>query len=181
MSIIVNGIELTQVIYAGVNLDTVKVKKGTAEAVTVFEKITQLATPQNVTADGTTVNWDAVENATSYAVLADGDEVGTVERSVTDELDGTWLFNDSLSISDDITWNVNYTTNSEDYTDLRISLQIGPIGHEPCMGTSEYPTLFYNMGSWDDRYKTIIITSKLSEVTNGDTLLAWLQENATKQ
>ena len=181
MSIIVNGVELTEVIYAGVNLDTIKVKKGTAEAVTVFEKITQLATPQNVTADGTTVSWDAVENATSYAVLADGDEIGTVEKSVIDELDGTWLFNDSLSITDDITWNVNYTTNSEDYTDLRISLQIGPIGHEPCMGTSEYPTLFYNMGSWDDRYKTIIITSKLSEVTNGDTLLAWLQENATKQ
>ena len=38
MSIIVNGVELTEVIYAGVNLDTVKVKKGTAEAVTVFEK-----------------------------------------------------------------------------------------------------------------------------------------------
>ena len=181
MSIIVNGVELTEVIYAGVNLDTVKVKKGSAEAVTVFEKITQLATPQNVTADGTMVSWDAVENATSYGVLADGSEIGTVERSVTDELDGTWLFNDSISISDDITWNVNYTTNSEDYTDLRISLQIGPIGQEPCMGTSEYPTLFYNMGSWDDRYKTIIITSKLSEVTNGDTLLAWLQENATKQ
>ena len=77
MSIIVNGVELTEVIYAGVNLDTVKVKKGTAEAVTVFEKITQLATPQNVTADGTTVSWDAVENATSYAVLADGNEIGT--------------------------------------------------------------------------------------------------------
>ena len=38
MSIVVNGVELTEVIYAGVNLDTVKVKKGTAEAVTVFEK-----------------------------------------------------------------------------------------------------------------------------------------------
>ncbi len=38
MSIIVNGVELTEVIYAGVNLDIVKVKKGTAEAVTVFEK-----------------------------------------------------------------------------------------------------------------------------------------------
>ena len=80
MSIIVNGVELTEVIYAGVNLDTVKVKKGIAEAVTVFEKITQLATPQNVTADGTTVSWDAVENATSYAVLADGNEIGTVNK-----------------------------------------------------------------------------------------------------
>ena len=83
MSIIVNGVELTEVIYAGVNLDIVKVKKGTAEAVTVFEKITQLATPQNVTADGTTVSWDAVENATSYAVLADGNEIGTVEGTVS--------------------------------------------------------------------------------------------------
>lgn len=83
MSIIVNGIELTEVIYAGVNLDIVKVKKGTAEAVTVFEKMTQLATPQNVSADGTTVSWDAVENATSYAVLADGNEIGTVELVVS--------------------------------------------------------------------------------------------------
>lgn len=38
----------------------------------------QLATPQNVTAAGTTVSWDEVENATSYAVLADGSEIGTV-------------------------------------------------------------------------------------------------------
>ena len=32
---------------------------------------TQLATPQNVTANGTTVSWDAVKNATSYDVYAD--------------------------------------------------------------------------------------------------------------
>ena len=31
----------------------------------------QLVTPQNVTADGTTVSWDAVENAESYYVDAD--------------------------------------------------------------------------------------------------------------
>lgn len=98
-----------------------------------------------------------------------------------DALQGTWVFNDSLNISDDITWNVNYTTNSEDYTDLRISLQSSPMGSAPCMGTAAFPVLFYNMGAWDDRYKTIIIISKLSEVTNGDTLLAWLQANAEKQ
>ena len=84
MSIIVNGVELTEVIYAGVNLDTVKVKKGAAEAVTVFEKITQLATPQNVTADGTNVSWDAVENATSYEVIEDGNNVlGTYTPTTT--------------------------------------------------------------------------------------------------
>lgn len=40
----------------------------------------QLATPQNVTADGTTVSWDEVENATSYDILADGVSIGTVEN-----------------------------------------------------------------------------------------------------
>ena len=43
-----------------------------------------LATPQNVTANGTTVSWDEVENATSYAVLADGSEIGTVEGTTQD-------------------------------------------------------------------------------------------------
>ena len=38
-----------------------------------------LATPQNVTANGTTVSWDEVENATSYEIFADGTSIGTVE------------------------------------------------------------------------------------------------------
>lgn len=46
---------------------------------TVAYPLPQLATPQNVTADGTTVSWDEVENATSYAVLADGTSIGTVK------------------------------------------------------------------------------------------------------
>lgn len=44
----------------------------------------ELATPQNVTANGTTVSWDDVENATSYAVLADGTSLGTVEGTTQD-------------------------------------------------------------------------------------------------
>ena len=92
MSIIVNGVKLTEVIYAGVNLDTVKVKKGTAEAVTVFEKITQLATPQNVTADGATVSWDEVENATEYEIVVDnvswGDYIPPVYNYTFDESTG---------------------------------------------------------------------------------------------
>ena len=43
-----------------------------------------LATPQNVTANGITVSWDEVENATSYAVLADGVSIGTVEGTAQD-------------------------------------------------------------------------------------------------
>lgn len=43
---------------------------------TLASPLPQLATPQNVTANGTTVSWDEVENATSYAVLADGASIG---------------------------------------------------------------------------------------------------------
>lgn len=45
---------------------------------------TQLATPQNVTADGTVVSWDEVENATSYEVIEGGNNVlGTVKTLFT--------------------------------------------------------------------------------------------------
>lgn len=43
-----------------------------------------LATPQNVTANGTTVSWDEVENATSYEIFADGTSLGTVEGTTQD-------------------------------------------------------------------------------------------------
>lgn len=104
MSIIVNGVELTEVIYAGVNLDTVKVKKGTAEAVTVFEKITQLATPQNVTANGTVVSWDEVENATSYEVLADGTSIGTVDATPTPTLISFTINGTTYQAESGMTW-----------------------------------------------------------------------------
>ena len=48
---------------------------------TVASPLTQLATPQNVSADGTTVRWDAVENATSYEVFADNNSIG--EKTAT--------------------------------------------------------------------------------------------------
>lgn len=46
--------------------------------------VMQLATPQNVTANGTTVSWDEVENATSYEIFADGTSIGTVEGTTQD-------------------------------------------------------------------------------------------------
>ena len=50
-----------------------------AEFVANTTKLTQLATPQNVSAVGTTVSWDKVENATIYEVIEGGNnEIGTV-------------------------------------------------------------------------------------------------------
>lgn len=207
MSIIVNGIELTEVIYAGVNLDIVKVKKGTAEAVTVFEKITQLATPQNVTADGTVVSWDEVENATSYEIYADGVSIGTVEAAVTeDALEGMWVFNDTVNFSAlstedefDFNWSVNYKVSGDSRDFVRMNANRmhqedengnpilgGNINYIPYFTGIPEPIVAYefagDLSMWhSDSYKTINITSKLSEVTNGEQLLTWLQANATKQ
>lgn len=77
------AVALENVSFKGVALDKVTFKRAGQEAVTVFVKITQLATPQNVTADGTVVSWDEVENATSYEVLADGTSIGTVDATPT--------------------------------------------------------------------------------------------------
>ena len=53
--------------------EQIKVESVSTETVTEVQAIfvVKLATPQNVTANGTTVSWDAVENATSYDVYAD--------------------------------------------------------------------------------------------------------------
>ena len=53
--------------------EQIKVESVSTETVTEVQAtfVVKLATPQNVTANGTTVSWDAVENATSYDVYAD--------------------------------------------------------------------------------------------------------------
>lgn len=53
--------------------EQIKVESVSTETVTEVQAtfVAKLATPQNVTANGTTVSWDAVESATSYDVYAD--------------------------------------------------------------------------------------------------------------
>lgn len=48
------------------------------------EPLPQLATPQNVSASGTTVSWRTVENATSYEILVGGSSFGTVSTTSVD-------------------------------------------------------------------------------------------------
>lgn len=143
----------------------------------------QLATPANVSAESTTVSWDEVENATSYEVFADGVSIGTVENETEDALAGTWVFNEEI-ISDfsNTTISVNFSSNNTIWTG--ISCDIMPKMTEITYSNTDSMDTVYDslVGGWmDESYKTITITSKLSEVTDGETLLAWLQANATKQ
>lgn len=47
--------------------------------ITAIQSLPTLATPQNVSIDGTTLSWDEVENATSYDIYADGTLIGNTE------------------------------------------------------------------------------------------------------
>lgn len=90
------------------------------------------------------------------------------------------MFNDNpdLSGSGTINVNVNFTSNERDFTNMSIIKGSGP------SGAIQYDELEVcsSMIGWNNKaYKTINITSKLSEVTNGDELFAYLQANATKQ
>nr|DAW66812.1 MAG TPA: hypothetical protein [Caudoviricetes sp.] len=58
------------------------------------EPLPQLATPQNVAVEGTTLSWDAVENATSYDIYADGTLIGNTDGG---SIGGTVTFNVSES------------------------------------------------------------------------------------
>lgn len=111
-----------------------------------------------------------------------------------------------LSQDDSISWSVNFTTLGFDGVSNapnRIIIFYGIIGYDdednevigykldypyvPSVGIPEPLTAYHSIYAdgfvgWAlKNYKTISITSKLSEVTNGDSLLAWLQTNATRQ
>lgn len=175
---------------------------------TVAEPLPQLATVSNVSVEGTTVTFDEVENATSYEVLADGESIGTVENgSEEDALAGTWVFNDTLDFSsisidlnDSVDFNITLNSNNAEFVRLALSNEeTDSYGNVHALYYSEIvdegmppaPRIVYSdtavpdydisIGWQDEAYKTITITSKLSEVTDGETLLAWLQDNATKQ
>lgn len=132
-----------------------------------------------------------------------------VTKSTTpteDELAGTWVFNNTINFSAlstedefDFSWIVNYNVSddSRDFVQMdtnRMSREDeegnpilgGNINYIPYSTGIQEPIVAYqfegDLSMWgSDSYKTIAITSKLSEVTNGDTLLKWLRENATKQ
>lgn len=59
--------------------------------VAVGGPIQQLDTPGNVKATGTTVSWDAVKNATSYGIYADGKYLGDVSKEVATQDSPTQL------------------------------------------------------------------------------------------
>jgi hypothetical protein len=124
----------------------------------------------------------AASNAVRYTV---------VDEEVQDELAGTWVFNDVLDFTNFKPFDVYFfppkrSDTSNNYDKItNYSFDDEP-PEEALLynieGTVGSRVLVYDNNKWEDEaYKTITITSKLSEVTNGTDLLAWLKANATKQ
>lgn len=175
MPIKFNGTTVDAVKFNGTTLDKV-----IFNGVTVFESMTQLATPQNVSADGTVVSWDEVENATSYEVLADGTSIGTVTPSTGE----TWVFNTGVIEVDNENYSeeyaVAYKSNGNTYTALKVTGSNAPTSGGWQAWIYYDATLVYSegfSGGWlTDAYRTIVLDSPAT----GD-LLTWLEANAVKQ
>lgn len=144
----------------------------------------QLSAPTGLTADGTTVSWDAVENAESYDVYADdtvllGNTTGAVSSGET------WLLNETLIESNQDFTSLNFTSNSQSFVrivrqyDNRPTPPANSLLYYKSDGT--YVTAVYanddGVGTWNNQaYRTLTFDT----APTGD-LLTWLQANGTKQ
>lgn len=170
MAIVFNGVTVDKVIFNGAEMDTVKFG-----GVVVFEKMTQLATPQNVTADGTNVSWDEVENATSYEVIEGGNNVlGTVKATFTlsarnnDALVPLNYKKDGIVTSSDYDGTLNYATTATNIEGIKSYITFGAFGNEDTMPISN----IYNMVNCtaeqiSDQVAKLILTGDASAILSG--------------
>lgn len=105
---------------------------------------------------------------------------------ITDELAGTWVFENIISGSSDSAeekyFEFAFADNKSNYTALIMGAPVNGFIMDMIYANGSYEVIVLKDGVWqDESYKTITITAKLSKVENGDALLACLQANATKQ
>lgn len=154
------------------------IETGGIEDVATADEMTALLIADNV---GKVYRFTGSTDST----YTNGDLYEVMQEEIADPLAGTWVFNNSLNYgsfsSFNYSYNINFTSNGTTYNELS-SPDPGAlpnIGIDLCYNST---TVYNTKSGWTNTaYKTINITSKLSEVTDGDTLLAWLQANATKQ
>ena len=101
--------------------------------------------------------------------------------AVTDLTGTTWVFNDTVNLITQAVWINFIDLNKKQFNGISPSGVTMYYGFLDDNGSQDGLMAYGGSGWINTAYKTITITSKLSEVTNGETLLAWLQANATKQ
>lgn len=132
------------------------------------QTMTQLATPQNVSVENTTLSFDEVENAKEYEVFVDNTSIGSYQVSKGE----TWLLNSDISSAEDISVsNLSFVSNSQNFTSII------------CTSGKGGANLSYNqtgvfVSTWtNEAYRTITFDSPVTD----SALLTWLQANGVKQ
>lgn len=106
---------------------------------------------------------------------------------VQDELAGTWVFNEvpvGTSSGSYVVKEIemNFSSNGNTFDSFQFYQTTNSTVSWVHYFSGDVRTTAYEKNSgWYSSYRTIYITSKLSEVNNGSTWLDWLQANATKQ
>lgn len=162
------------------------VAEPTANRVGIFTSGFPIYTPPNT--KDFTITFTGGTDATNTALISWLKQYGQLtshqmQQEQEDELQGTWVFNDTLTLDTTVNYSVNFTSNGVSYTALTVwhGDTVMPRPKGLYFANSDVEFEVYYSGWHEQIYKTITITSKLSEVENGDALLIWLKANATKQ
>lgn len=158
----------------------------------VFTANSGYALPSTVTVSGATYTWEQstgmldLSNPTANVTIT---IAATATTPTEDELAGTWVFNETLNLSAnslpgeviaELGW-VDIPITTEDGTEYS-GLLFGSLNEE----MNEFTSLLYGgtevyNGVWSkESDKIITINALLEEVKNGQSLLEFLQANATK-
>lgn len=146
------------------------------------QTMTQLATPQNVSVENTTLSFDEVENAEEYEVFVDNVSIGSYQVSKGE----TWLLNSEMTFTSKSEFSANFTSNNLNCTKLSTTYSSTPMGVERqvvytanSQNTTVYTTVTGEtpQGWQNEAYRTITFDSPVTD----STLLTWLQANGVKQ
>jgi len=103
------------------------------------------------------------------------------EEPQEDPLAGTWVFNDTLTFTNEFIYYLNFTP----FSGVECSgLKSYQDGRYWCLDYLEFGSIWdlkYDGEWYSPSYQTIFISSKLSDVEHGEEFLTWLQANAVKQ
>lgn len=133
------------------------------------QSMPQLATPQNVAVENTTLSFDEVENATEYEIFVDNVSIGSYQVSKGE----TWVLNETINLSTQ-TFTTNFVSNGQNFNSLKLTNTLLEYDTTPV-----YAKFVPEGGSnWveGEAYRTITFATP----PTGD-LLTWLQANGVKQ
>lgn len=147
----------------------------------VYEKLAplpQLATPQNVSVENTTLSFDEVENAEEYEVFVDNVSIGSYQVSNGE----TWVLNSTIAApSNSIDENINFLCVDTSQNFIRILVESEGKGvHLEYFAQGDSSTSGTTVSTGGTKVATKYRTLTFETAPTGD-VLTWLQTNGVKQ